>query len=954
MHADFPKILNKSIFDGFNYNYIFESKGDYFGLLVEKRGFSVIPVVNNLIFNNESDFSADLTINDKLPKLREKLSKIEEYESFLSHKRRKSIYDPYACFQPFNEATKSLYPMLEKMRTSIKPKSTILNLWDRSGWLTSVLLGLFPECHIVTTWEGNKDVLGYLGYSYWFGNNPRVNILFTDLEKPLPIKTAAIDMVVGFDVLHRYDQHTLLNELVRVTATAAPLVFPHVHLSNSEPEPYFDRGCRQLHGRTYANGLDRYSQQGEYESYVLSEPHLFKLNQNIAENTLKLETNPNTSDYNAMVALLPKSWKSKALTPLHIDFKAAPFGHHILLNHLLRFDFGNQLVFLEKEHLAGMVGYMMERHPTYLQYIEKVDKYDLTALEVKLLYLSEQGWNVGELCDELDLKQVYDAMNRLLSFGIIEVLPLQDSGFRLQKYLSSQTFIDERREQTLEALWKKKVARFSSSVYIESLQDQTEITYTDADEVVKLISTTLEKRGISNKASVMVVGSLHPEGVLLFWACMKMGVVFVPLSGKHPAAVLSQMIKETDPVLIFSTVEAIQTCQLSGESNIIAFDDEEGASTNQYFSDWLEDDSDILSENTQISADDLAVILYTSGSTGQPKGVKLTQGNLYRSGMTVADHFEWTGSDRYFGLGGLDTMSGLRNTAISPVYYGSTLVIPDSSKGSSFLQLASQVVSNQATIIAANPAFLGLCVQFRHKLSIRLSKLRLVMCTGNSLSLGLRSTFKEVFGLNIYNYYGHTETSGICTAESIKNSPNSSVSTIGQPIEAIIQIVDNNKMIVKSGETGQIRVYSQNLMMGYHECEERPIIDGWYYTGDVGRCLVDGCIELVGRIRDIIKRPNEEIVYVNHVAALAQGQDNVEEAVSHVTTIGGKDKFTLFITIDDMASQSTIIPALKSLIKDQLGSSWVPDQLIILAEMPYNDHGKIEKQKLINVLQERN
>ena len=177
--------------------------------------FPGICKIDNLYFLNEVETENAEDLNKKMLQIQNILNDSGRYELFLKQKTRRPMQDIYACFQPFNEATKALLPFLKKLKTEVEDGDYILNLWDRSGWITNLLAGLFPKQKIITTWEGNKDVLGYRGFHFWTKNLKNVEILFCDLNNPLPFKDKSIKFSIGFDALHRFDFKSLIQELTR-------------------------------------------------------------------------------------------------------------------------------------------------------------------------------------------------------------------------------------------------------------------------------------------------------------------------------------------------------------------------------------------------------------------------------------------------------------------------------------------------------------------------------------------------------------------------------------------------------------------------------------------------------------------------------------------------------------------------------------------------------------------
>ena len=160
--------------------------------VLKKNTIQKVPRLGNLFFYNEGDIIAAQELKHVEEKVGNLIGKEGTYSMFLQNKCRHPFYDIYACFQPFNEASKAVYPFLKKLQETVKKGEAILNLWDRTGWMTNLLAGLFPENLIITTWEGNKDVLGYRGYHYWMKNNPNIQVVFCDLNKPLPFQSNSI------------------------------------------------------------------------------------------------------------------------------------------------------------------------------------------------------------------------------------------------------------------------------------------------------------------------------------------------------------------------------------------------------------------------------------------------------------------------------------------------------------------------------------------------------------------------------------------------------------------------------------------------------------------------------------------------------------------------------------------------------------------------------------------
>ena len=924
----------------------------------KKNSIQLSPLIGKLILFNEIDISsAKKSAKEKRIKTKI-LNNSHQYEHFLKRKARRPIYDMYASFQPFNEAVKSLYPFLKKLRSTIKKGDVILNLWDRSGWITNLLAGLFPEQEIITTWEGNKDVLGYQGYHFWTKDLNNLNILFCDLNKPLPLKNDSIAFAVGLDVYHRFDQNLLLSELLRVVQKEGSILFPHVHLSNSEPEPFFERGCKQIHGKDYQAAFKLIDPLHLKNGYVFSEPELFMANDIDYSDSISIKSAPNTKDYNALIALLPESWKDSALSAFSLKDIENPLDSRVLVNQLLNISLHEQLVKIDNSYFDGHMKSFLERHPIYLERIKQLDNYSLTEMTCKLIYLSKSAFTIKEMSEILQEKEeiILNELEHLEKLGLVQVLPISESGISLQNYLMTQEYQIDKSQENLKCLWENAIDSFPNNTALISLQDSSEYTYSDCKEILPKIIAAFKKGGLEKGDKIMICNALHVEAILLFWASMQMGLVVVPIAENLTDDTIKNILALTHSKYVFTNQKFFLERRLLFENvKMVLFDCEEDQNESFiFFADWLVEADDNYETTKNISPADEAVILFTSGSTGIPKGVQLSHGNLYRSGRLITETFHWKGSDRFFALGGLEGMSGLRNSSVASLHVGSAVVIPEESSIGNLFAITENIQSSQATILGSNPAFLRQVVKYKDKIRTQLDSITTLICTGNQLSETLRNNFKSAYNLSILNYYGLSETTGICTAQSPSHQ-NLNIDTIGKPVDCIAQIVDENGQLLARGETGELRIFSRNIMQGYFKAPKltiEAIKDGWFYTQDIARFLEDGSIQLLGRKRNIVKTSTEELVYLDNIQQFISNINYVEEALVCSQRHDDNESIIAFLSLkSDFLNQAESIKIdLQKQLTEKFGVKKVPNRLIILKEMPYSNTGKILKNKLLNEL----
>ncbi len=914
------------------------------------------PCIGNLIFYNEADIFPNDLLADKEAKLTSLVKDEMKYKQFLKQKGRRPNYDIYACYQPFNESFKAVFPFLKALQKTVKSGDVILSLWDRTGWQTNLLAGLFPEQHIIATWEGNKDVLGYKGFHFWMKDQPNVSVLFCDLNKPLPLNDDSIAFSCGYDTFHNFDQSLLLDELFRVVNDEGAILFPHVHLTNSEPDPYFDRGCKQRHGTAYQAAFDHLSKNSSWQGFVFSEPDLFVANDIDRSEDIKVVTNPNSTDYNATITLLPKSWDNKSLSALSLNNIKEIDKSYVLINLLLHIDLNQQKVWVDFNYLENAVGHLFKRHPIYVERIKALDNYALSDLECKIIYLSKKGLTVSEITNHLDMdqKQLVTILDQLERLGLLQVIPVSDAGFRLQSFLMSQQYLFPKSEQNLQALWYDAVRSYPENIALISLEDESEFTYGDCDEIVDAIVAALMNSGLGKGDKIIIYSKLHTESVLMFWACMRLGIVVVPIGTHLPIDTIHYIQDLTEAKFVFANVTAFEENGKNlKEATTIVFDEGDNDKDYFYFTDWLEEvDEEGGPDNDPIVAfKDEAVILFTSGSTGTPKGVNLSHGNLFRSGRLISETFLWEADDRYFALGGLESMSGLRNSVVVPLQVGASVVVPKEGVLNNVFGLTEAIEESKATFLGSNPSFLRQLVDYSDRIENQLDSVKTIICTGNKLSDSLRHSFREKYNLPILNYYGLTETTGICISQRPIDEV-IDIDTIGKPIDCIAQIVDEDDNLLSIGQEGELRIFSENIMQGYFKNQELTksvIKNGWFYTNDIARFDEDGNIQLRGRKRNIIKIASDEMIYIDEIQKFINQLDFVSEVVVIPYRKNDTENMAAFVVAKQSADDHIKMKSqLREAIQQKLGEKKLPKQMHFLNQLPYTDNGKLMTKKLLD------
>lgn len=938
---------------------------DSTGWLVNAAETVALPVVHGLVLADHADWPLPDLVGPRTEALHDRLrEQLPAYEEFLRRKSRRPVFDAYAGFQPFNEATKAFFPFVSLLRKHLRPGDLILNLWDRSGYLASLLAGLFPEQTILTHWEGDRDVLGYKGYAHWLtGPDAPANlrVFFSDLQKPLPLPDASVRLVVAVDVLHRFDQQHLLRELLRVSQPDGGLIFPHVHLANAEPEPFFERGGRRLHGRQFSELFGTMANAprtalGDREALIFSEPELFSFNETAGGFSEKnLESTPETPDYNGLVALLPPAWRAEPLRPLRQHEQPDWEACRVLVNGLLDDAHPDGRVRLDPAAHAGTVGHLLERHPVYERHLKRAEGYALSDQARQILYWANRALTVAKIAGKIGLstETLRPLLAELAALDLLQLVPLGEACHRRQHYLTTQEFVVPDRKQTLAHLWQRATSRYAENRLLTALDDGSACTYAEADALIDLVRASLRRDGLRPGDVVVVCAPLHAETLLLAWACWREGLVLVPLSTEWPDATLHGAVQTVAPKLILSYFDGVPKLNPSNIPVVLIDGEtvENSPADAVFFADWLANEG--VSDDAFVpTADTRAAVLFTSGSTGQPKGVPLTHGQLYRSARLVTETFGWEASDRYLAVADLDSMSGLRNAALAPLEVGASVVIPRFLQKQTALGLSDAVAEGRATLLAAAPPLLRQWAQLGPRLAPALRPLRLVLSTGSALTPALRDEFSETFGVPVVNYYGLTETTGICVAERpAQVAPDRD--TVGWPVGCLAQVVDDAGRALPVGEVGELRIWGENVLgapyLGDPEAIS-PVRDGWLYTGDLAAFNPDGSLTLRGRRSERIKNAHSEVVYPAEVEAQVLRFPAVDDAVVCAYRQHDTEKLAAFLTLRDGFAADEVIGQLPAYLTERVGARKVPATIRVLDALPRSNTGKVSTHHLLDLL----
>lgn len=352
-----------------------------------------------------------------------------------------------------------------------------------------------------------------------------------------------------------------------------------------------------------------------------------------------------------------------------------------------------------------------------------------------------------------------------------------------------------------------------------------------------------------------------------------------------------------------------------------------------------------ITEPVERADDDTAVILYTSGTTGRPKGAELTHRNLDLNAKRSAEDIIQIGSDDVvMGCLPLFHVFGLTCGLNASVRSGSTLtLIPRFDPGKAL----EVVTRDKVTVFEGVPTMYGAILHHPEAKNTDMSSLRTCVSGGSSLPEQTLTEFESTFDVQILEGYGLSETSPVASF----NMPDmvTKPGTIGRAIPGCeMKLVGDDGQDVGPGEgVGEIAIRGDNIMKGYWnkpEATEEAIPDGWFRSGDIASVDEDGFYTIVDRKKDVIIRGGMNVYPREIEEVLYSHPDVLECAVVAVPHPDLGEDVGAAVSLQEGATSST--EDIQQYVKDRVAAYKYPRSLWVIDELPKGPTGKILKREI--------
>lgn len=465
--------------------------------------------------------------------------------------------------------------------------------------------------------------------------------------------------------------------------------------------------------------------------------------------------------------------------------------------------------------------------------------------------------------------------------------------------------------------------------------------YATLDAACNAVRTCLEEAGVCPGDRVLLVAENCAAAVAALFACSRLGAIAVPTNARQTEAEITRILEHARPAAVLLTSAASRDAAThAARLNAREISVANGALhlATPFGSDPDQDGDEY---------GDVAVILYTTGTTGTPKGVMLTHGNLIFGGQSSVAIRNMTREDVIYGVLPLTHVFGLSSIVTAAMCAGAQIKFEARFSAARLYRALGQGV----TLLSAVPQMHALLMQYTREQGferLQQSALRYVSSGAAPLDPEWKRKAEAFYGVALQNGYGMTETTaGICVTQSPIGDPDVSV---GPPLTGVEVEIDQ-----PDGDgIGQVLTRGPHVMKGYFRNPSDTALAlnaaGWMHTGDLGRIDDRGFLHIMGRLKELIIHGGFN-VYPPEVEAALNAHPQVIQSAVIGRTVKGDEQVLAFVQV--APGDEPDAEALRQFVAGQLAGYKRPAQIVMASELPAAPTGKILRHRLLDVFSDR-
>jgi malonyl-CoA/methylmalonyl-CoA synthetase len=467
-------------------------------------------------------------------------------------------------------------------------------------------------------------------------------------------------------------------------------------------------------------------------------------------------------------------------------------------------------------------------------------------------------------------------------------------------------------------------------------------TWRELDEASARVANLLDSLGLPPGARVAAQTEKSVDALILYLAVLRAGRVYLPLNTAYQASEIDYFFKDAEPGMVVCSSKALDNvsriARRAGIAHVFSLNEDRTGSL-------LDSAARYATSHAPASvrADELAVILYTSGTTGRSKGAMLSHGNLLANTETLDEHWGWRTSDVLIHALPIFHVHGLFVAAQGALFSGSEMLW--------FNRFDARAIVRrlpEATVFMGVPTFYVRLLQESGLTQEACRHMRLFVAGSAPLLPDTFERWRERTGHTILERYGMSETVMLTSNPYHARDGERRAGTVGFPLPGVqLRITEQKDKPCPHGVIGGIEVKGPSVFKGYWRAPELTqqafSPDGWFRTGDMGRIDERGLV-IEGRSKDLIITggynvyPAEVESYLNELPGIA------ESAVIGVPHPDFGEAVVAVIAAEPGASPDPA--ALIAAMKSKIANFKVPKRIFVKDELPHNVMGKIQKAML--------
>ncbi|MBU0905951.1 MAG: fatty acid--CoA ligase family protein [Firmicutes bacterium] len=483
-------------------------------------------------------------------------------------------------------------------------------------------------------------------------------------------------------------------------------------------------------------------------------------------------------------------------------------------------------------------------------------------------------------------------------------------------------------------------------------------SYAEFDQSIARFASALRELGVEKGDHVAFLLGNTPHFLISLYASMRLGATAIPINPIYTPDEISYIIHNSQPKVIialdmllplvekasgaFPSVSNYVICETMPETTekLAGLPEELRNKVKSFTQLVMSSSPDALP--VEVAQNDTAVILYTSGTTGRPKGAMLTHENLFSNARDTADYLGFNADDRVLATLPVFHVFALTVVVNAPLLKGATILLVPRFTPKDVFETAK---AQQATVFAGVPTMYNFLYQTPDSDVSDFSTIRIAISGGSSLPVALLHNFENKFNVRISEGYGLSEASPVtCFNPLDRDRKAGSIGTSISNVEN--RVVNELGDDVPVGEVGELIVRGPNVMKGYYnmpEETEATIRGGWLYTGDLAKMDEEGYFFIVDRKKDLVivggynvyPREVEEVLFAH--------PDVVEAAVIGMPDADFGEAVHAYVVVKDASVTSEDLHAYCA---EHLAKYKIPRQFEFLEELPKNTTGKILRRSL--------